>query len=283
MYSFGYFYFSENMDLVLIFFPWRNVQLWTNCWLQVRDRATLYLKTLGADGSVLENEKDVQEVLFGSLDLPLGNLETSLKNYVRCFNMVFLNLVYQSLSHLIAYGHRSLLKNRLILILYLRRWNPSHLLRRKAVVKNRMGLGLLPLPLPLLLMLMKRCFAPLKNLLTLGSFSRFFHSPYNILYANVHVFILGTSVLSLQSSASLELTEAETEYAVNVVKHIFDRHVVFQYNCTNTIPEQLLENVMPKIKCTFLMNHLENCFYNIVCLCRSMLLWMLQKQRNSRK
>lgn len=49
-----------------------------------------------------------------------------------------------------------------------------------------------------------------------------------------------------QSSAPVELTEAETEYAVNVVKHIFDRHVVFQYNCTNTIPEQLLENVMPK-------------------------------------
>lgn len=46
-----------------------------------------------------------------------------------------------------------------------------------------------------------------------------------------------------QSSAPVELTEAETEYAVNVVKHIFDEHVVFQYNCTNTIPEQLLENV----------------------------------------
>lgn len=47
-----------------------------------------------------------------------------------------------------------------------------------------------------------------------------------------------------QSSAPVELTEAETEYAVNVIKHIFDRHVVFQYNCTNTIPEQLLEDVM---------------------------------------
>ncbi|KAL9370867.1 hypothetical protein Peur_036007 [Populus x canadensis] len=46
-----------------------------------------------------------------------------------------------------------------------------------------------------------------------------------------------------KSSAPVELTEAETEYAVNVVKHVFDRHVVFQYNCTNTIPEQLLENV----------------------------------------
>lgn len=45
----------------------------------------------------------------------------------------------------------------------------------------------------------------------------------------------------------MELTEAETEYAVNVVKHIFDGHVVFQYNCTNTIPEQLLENVITKL------------------------------------
>lgn len=51
------------------------------------------------------------------------------------------------------------------------------------------------------------------------------------------------SIVCNQSSAPVELTEAETEYAVNVVKHIFDRHVVFQYNCTNTIPEQLLENV----------------------------------------
>ncbi|MCH98056.1 coatomer subunit gamma-like, partial [Trifolium medium] len=47
-----------------------------------------------------------------------------------------------------------------------------------------------------------------------------------------------------KSSAPVELTEAETEYAVNVVKHIFDTHVVFQYNCTNTIPEQLLEDVI---------------------------------------
>lgn len=47
-----------------------------------------------------------------------------------------------------------------------------------------------------------------------------------------------------QSSSPVELTEAETEYSVNAVKHIFDSHVVFQYNCTNTIPEQLLERVM---------------------------------------
>lgn len=47
----------------------------------------------------------------------------------------------------------------------------------------------------------------------------------------------------LQSSTPFELTEAETEYSVNVVKHIYDGHVVLQYNCTNTIPEQLLEEV----------------------------------------
>ncbi|KAK8942743.1 Coatomer subunit gamma-2 [Platanthera zijinensis] len=46
-----------------------------------------------------------------------------------------------------------------------------------------------------------------------------------------------------KSSAPIELTDAETEYAVNVVKHIYNGHVVFQYNCTNTVPELLLENV----------------------------------------
>ncbi|KAL6540715.1 hypothetical protein OROMI_024598 [Orobanche minor] len=43
----------------------------------VRDKAALYLNTFG-DGSVAEIEKDF---LFGSLDIPLSNMETSLKNY----------------------------------------------------------------------------------------------------------------------------------------------------------------------------------------------------------
>lgn len=50
--------------------------------MQVRDRATLYLNTLGGDGQVVETDKDVQVFLFGPLDIPLVNLETSLKNYV---------------------------------------------------------------------------------------------------------------------------------------------------------------------------------------------------------
>lgn len=50
--------------------------------LQVRDRATLYLNTLGDDGSVVETDKDVKDFLFGPFDIPLVNLESSLKNYV---------------------------------------------------------------------------------------------------------------------------------------------------------------------------------------------------------
>jgi coatomer protein complex subunit gamma len=46
-----------------------------------------------------------------------------------------------------------------------------------------------------------------------------------------------------KSSPIVELTEAETEYSVDVIKHIYPGHVVFQFNCTNTIAEYLLENV----------------------------------------
>jgi coatomer subunit gamma len=55
---------------------------------QVRDRATLYLKLLDGEVTVGETEKDVNEFLFGSLDIPLVNLETSLQNYV-CIHHLF--------------------------------------------------------------------------------------------------------------------------------------------------------------------------------------------------
>jgi len=42
---------------------------------------------------------------------------------------------------------------------------------------------------------------------------------------------------------AVELTEAETEYAVSCVKHVFARHVVFQFRCANTVEEQVLEDV----------------------------------------
>ncbi|CAM6082467.1 unnamed protein product [Calypogeia fissa] len=46
-----------------------------------------------------------------------------------------------------------------------------------------------------------------------------------------------------KSSPVVDLTEAEIEYGVSAVKHVYPKHVVFQFNCTNTIKEQVLENV----------------------------------------
>jgi len=46
-----------------------------------------------------------------------------------------------------------------------------------------------------------------------------------------------------KSCAPVELTEAESEYVVNCVKHIYPQHVVFQFNVTNLMEDQHLENV----------------------------------------
>lgn len=46
-----------------------------------------------------------------------------------------------------------------------------------------------------------------------------------------------------KSSQPVELTESETEYVVRCVKHIFTDHMVLQFDCTNTLNDQLLENV----------------------------------------
>ncbi|EGC39052.1 hypothetical protein DICPUDRAFT_45443 [Dictyostelium purpureum] len=51
----------------------------------------------------------------------------------------------------------------------------------------------------------------------------------------------------LKSSEFIELTETETEYVVNCVKHVFKEHIVFQFNVTNTLNEQQLDNVSVKM------------------------------------
>ncbi|PIN22115.1 Vesicle coat complex COPI, gamma subunit [Handroanthus impetiginosus] len=160
---------------------------------EVRDRATLYLNTLG-DGSVAETDKDVKEFLFGSLDIPLTNMETSLKNYVQ--NPSEESFDINSVP---------------------REVKSQPIAEKKAPGKKPTGLGAPP-PAP-----------------SSGA------DAYERLLSSIPEFASFGKLF--KSSAPVELTEAETEYAVNVVKHIFDRHVVFQYNCTNTIPEQLLENV----------------------------------------
>ncbi|KAI8590226.1 adaptin N terminal region-domain-containing protein [Geranomyces variabilis] len=46
-----------------------------------------------------------------------------------------------------------------------------------------------------------------------------------------------------KSSPPVALTESETEYVVTAVKHIFNQHVVFQFNCRNTLNDQVLEKL----------------------------------------
>nr|GEV74904.1 coatomer subunit gamma-2 [Tanacetum cinerariifolium] len=132
------------------------------------------------------------EFLFGSLDVPLANLEASLKNYEPSeepFNVTSVSREVKS----------------------------QPFAEKKAAAKKPTGLGAPPA-------------GPTSTVDT-----------YEKLLSAIPEF--STSGQLFKSSAPVELTEAETEYAVNVVKHIFDEHVVFQYNCTNTIPEQLLEDV----------------------------------------
>lgn len=47
----------------------------------------------------------------------------------------------------------------------------------------------------------------------------------------------------LKSSPAVELTESETEYVVKVIKHIFKEHIVLQYDITNTLDTQVIDNV----------------------------------------
>ncbi|EIE85792.1 hypothetical protein RO3G_10502 [Rhizopus delemar RA 99-880] len=47
----------------------------------------------------------------------------------------------------------------------------------------------------------------------------------------------------LKSSKRVHVTETETEYVVYCVKHLFAKHIVFQFDCLNTLNDQLLENV----------------------------------------
>ncbi|CAJ1933490.1 unnamed protein product [Sphenostylis stenocarpa] len=160
---------------------------------EVRDRATLYLNTLGGDGGVVETDKDVKDFLFGSFDIPLVNLETSLKNFEPSEEAFDINSVPREVKS-------------------------QPLAEKKASSKKPTGLGAPP-------------SGPSS---TTDSYARLLQSiPEFVNFGKL-----------FKSSEPVELTEAETEYAVNVVKHIFDRHVVFQYNCTNTIPEQLLEDVI---------------------------------------
>uniref|UniRef100_A0A0K0FVY9 Coatomer subunit gamma n=1 Tax=Strongyloides venezuelensis TaxID=75913 RepID=A0A0K0FVY9_STRVS len=51
-----------------------------------------------------------------------------------------------------------------------------------------------------------------------------------------------------RSSQPIELTESVAEYTVTLIKHTFSDHIVFQFDCKNTLNDQLLENVSVEIE-----------------------------------
>uniref|UniRef100_H2YIZ0 Coatomer subunit gamma n=1 Tax=Ciona savignyi TaxID=51511 RepID=H2YIZ0_CIOSA len=51
-----------------------------------------------------------------------------------------------------------------------------------------------------------------------------------------------------KSSDAVELTESETEYVVKCTKHTFPHHLVLQFDCTNTLNDQVLEDVTVQVE-----------------------------------
>jgi hypothetical protein len=51
-----------------------------------------------------------------------------------------------------------------------------------------------------------------------------------------------------KSSKPAQLTESETEYVVTCVKHVFNSHLVLQFDITNTLNDQHLENVQVHVR-----------------------------------
>ncbi|KAG8128132.1 putative Coatomer subunit gamma protein [Naja naja] len=57
-------------------------------------------------------------------------------------------------------------------------------------------------------------------------------------------------LLFKSSSEPEALTELETEYVIYCTKHTFSNHMVFQFDCTNTLNDQILENVTVQMEPT---------------------------------
>nr|XP_026266692.1 coatomer subunit gamma-1 [Urocitellus parryii] len=60
----------------------------------------------------------------------------------------------------------------------------------------------------------------------------------------------GLGPLFKSSPEPVALTESETEYVVRCTKHTFTQHMVFQFDCTNTLNDQTLENVTVQMEPT---------------------------------
>ncbi|VDN02569.1 unnamed protein product [Thelazia callipaeda] len=51
-----------------------------------------------------------------------------------------------------------------------------------------------------------------------------------------------------KSSHPMKLTDEITEYSVSCIKHMFSHHIVLQFDCNNTLNDQLLENVYVELE-----------------------------------
>ncbi|XP_026954279.1 coatomer subunit gamma-1 isoform X1 [Sagmatias obliquidens] len=60
----------------------------------------------------------------------------------------------------------------------------------------------------------------------------------------------GLGPLFKSSPEPVALTESETEYVIRCTKHTFPEHMVFQFDCTNTLNDQTLENVTVQMEPT---------------------------------
>ncbi|XP_023946683.2 coatomer subunit gamma [Bicyclus anynana] len=52
-----------------------------------------------------------------------------------------------------------------------------------------------------------------------------------------------------KTNPPVELTEPETEYRVRLLKHVFVRHAILQFECINTLSDQVLEQVHVRLEC----------------------------------
>lgn len=52
-----------------------------------------------------------------------------------------------------------------------------------------------------------------------------------------------------KTNPPIELTEPETEYRVRLFKHVYVKHIVFQFECINTLNDQILEQVHVRLEC----------------------------------
>jgi len=55
----------------------------------------------------------------------------------------------------------------------------------------------------------------------------------------------------LKSAVPVDLTETETEYFVQVIKHMYRNHILLQFDVTNTCSDQVLENVSVNFQVIF--------------------------------